>query len=384
MRRRPRRLATCGLFAGIGGFELGLSGAGHPTVLLCEQSARARRVLALRFPGTAQWADIATLSGLPAGTELVSAGFPCQDLSSAGTKAGIDGPRTGIVHHVFRLLATARPPWVLLETVPFALHLDRGRAARRVAEGLERLGYRWAWRVLDSREFGLAQRRRRLFILGASDDDPRDVLLGDEQPPTRWPTPDIADHIGFYWTEGRRGHSLTADAVPPIKAGSQKGFKNAPAVLTPAGRVVYPTLKAAEELQGFPPGWTDVDPGRPGAHYRWAQLGNAVSVPVARWLGDRLARPARYEPGADPPVDASRPLPYAAYNVGPGRRTAPVGPRAAIRPAGSLASLDTGGWPALSSTAARGFAARARAGGLAYPEGFIERIEAFAEEDPHG
>jgi DNA (cytosine-5)-methyltransferase 1 len=96
-------LRVAGLFAGIGGIEAGMHDAGHQTVVLCEWDASARRVLADRFPAVPLHGDIAEVEGLP-DADLVTAGFPCQDLSQAGRTAGISGRRSGLVGHVFRLL----------------------------------------------------------------------------------------------------------------------------------------------------------------------------------------------------------------------------------------------------------------------------------------
>src|SRR5271155_5752230 len=97
-------MKVAGLFAGIGGFELGMASAGHQSCLLCEIWAPARAVLAARMPYAPLEGDIADLTDLPAEVEAVVAGFPCQDLSQAGATAGIGGKRSGLVGHVFRLL----------------------------------------------------------------------------------------------------------------------------------------------------------------------------------------------------------------------------------------------------------------------------------------
>src|SRR5262245_8688013 len=124
------RLRVVGLFAGIGGIELGLRAAGHETVLLCEVEPAACAVLKARFPDEPLVGDVAELVELPQ-ADLIAAGFPCQDLSQAGRTAGIGGRQSGLVEHVFRLLDGPNDPtWLLLENVPFMLQLDRGRAMR--------------------------------------------------------------------------------------------------------------------------------------------------------------------------------------------------------------------------------------------------------------
>ena len=118
-----------GLFAGIGGLELGFKQAGASTKLLCEVWAPAQTVLRERFPDVPLWSDVGNLRELP-DVDVVSAGFPCTDLSQAGRMAGIQGEASGLVRHLFELLKDARPRWVVIENVRNMLVLDRGRAMR--------------------------------------------------------------------------------------------------------------------------------------------------------------------------------------------------------------------------------------------------------------
>src|SRR5262249_17246004 len=106
--KRARKLAAAGLFAGIGGFELGLPRPGHPPRLLCEIDPAAQAVLKHQFAKTLIVSDV-TKTGelceaLPKDVQLLAAGFPCQDLSQAGSSEGIDGARSGLVSQVFKLL----------------------------------------------------------------------------------------------------------------------------------------------------------------------------------------------------------------------------------------------------------------------------------------
>ena len=163
-------LRVAGLFAGIGGIELGLERAGHRSELLCELDPGARRVLETHFPGVEISEDVTELDELPE-VDLVAAGFPCQDLSQAGGKRGIGGAKSSVVEHLFRLLGTARelgrqPPFVLIENVSYMLRLDRGGAMGFLVDELESLGYRWAYRVVDARAFGIPQRRQRVADVG--------------------------------------------------------------------------------------------------------------------------------------------------------------------------------------------------------------------------
>lgn len=217
-----RRLPAVGLFSGVGGIELGLSRAGHESLIVCEVDEVASAVLQHRFPDVDYHADVCTLDALPADTQLVAGGFPCQDLSQAGRTAGIEGARSGLVGQVFRLIEQRQVPWLFLENVPFMLQLSKGRALDVIMSALEHHGYQWAYRVVDSRAFGLPQRRRRVLIVASLDEDPRGVLFADDAGKPE-PLDREGRACGFYWTEGVRGLGWAVDAVPTLKGGLHGG-----------------------------------------------------------------------------------------------------------------------------------------------------------------
>ena len=311
-------LIVAGLFAGIGGLELGFERSGAKTRLLCEIDPDARRVLRKRFPDIPIVDDIRSIKRLPNRVNVVTAGFPCQDLSMAGGKSGIHGSASSIVQHLFDLLSKSEVEWVVIENVYFMLQLDHGRGIRVLADRLEGLGYRWAYRVIDTISF-LPQRRRRVFMIGSLSHDPRSVVF-DEANHSSEDKREFPSNVplGFYWTEGRSGVGLTADAVPPLKAGSTIGIPSPPAILLPEGIVGTPSLADCERLQGFPAGWTlPALPQGKGHDQRWRLVGNAVSVPVARWIGKRIKRATRRPPveAAGTPIKRGRAWPVGGYNV---------------------------------------------------------------------
>ena len=280
-------MKVAGLFAGIGGIELGLDQAGCTTSLLCEIDPRAQAVLRHRFPGVPIESDIHEILRLPRGIDLLAAGFPCQDLSQVGGTEGIFGRRSGLVREVFRLMAVSRPSWVLIENVPFLLKLDRGSGIGYLVRNLERLGYRWAYRVIDTRAFGLPHRRERVFLLASCVEDPAKYLFAQDRPtPEIKSRPEIAH--GFYWTEGTRGLGWAVDAVPTIKGGSGLGIPSPPAIWFPDGRFSTPEIRDAERLQGFPADWSRAAEAAGRPSFRWTLVGNAVSVPAAGWIGRQL------------------------------------------------------------------------------------------------
>lgn len=372
-----RQHVVAGLFAGIGGIELGLHRRGHRTALFCENEPTAMAVLSTRFPGVPLHSDVRSLKSLPRDTSLVTAGFPCQDLSQAGMTKGIAGTRSSLVGEVFRLIADSRVPWVLLENVPFMLQLGRGEAMNLIATTFERLGYRWAFRVVDSRAFGLPQRRRRVYFLATTEGDPRSVLFSDEYKAPDEPVKNgNAVACGFYWTEGLRGLGWAVDAVPTLKGGSTIGIPSPPAIIMPDRSIVTPGIEDAERLQGFPRNWTKPAEtvARPGA--RWKLVGNAVSVRAAAWIGRRLRHPGILREYQVSSLSKRKTWPTAAWNVGDGRVAVECSEWPVHSKYTSLETLLTvTKLRRLSAKATRGFLSRAGQGKLRFPDGFISAVE---------
>ncbi len=360
-----------GLFAGIGGIELGLAQAGHSTIGLCENAPSAAAVLKMRVDAP-NFGDIRTMADLPGDTDLVTAGFPCQDLSQAGRTTGIGGTKSSLVGQVFRLLDQTKVDWVLLENVSFMLRLDGGSAMRHLVEEFESRGYLWAYRVVNSRSF-LPQRRERVFFLASRTGDPADVLLTDEVEPVVTDTRLETHAHGFYWTEGIRGLGWGPDCVPTLKNGSTIGIPSPPAILRPNGDVITPSIADAERLQGFAAGWTSPASLSGRESLRWSLVGNAVSVPIAKWIGQRLCEPGQYDVSRDRCLNGR--WPTAARYDGDKRSAVSIGshPMAAQNLPLEQFLQDQG--KPLSIRATTGFLSRARRGTLRFVPGFLESLE---------
>jgi DNA (cytosine-5)-methyltransferase 1 len=370
-------MRIAGLFAGIGGFELGMHRAGHTTALLCDVLPSAQAVLRARFPNVEYRDDITKLRSLPREVDVVCAGFPCQDLSQAGRTAGLDGERSGLIGEVFRLLSRRRVQTVVVENVPFMLQLNGGNAMRAIVDEFERRGYRWAYRVVDSYSFGLPQRRERVFLVASRELDPSAVLLADDVPIDRPASALGLRAHGFYWTEGLGGLGWAVDAVPTLKNGSTIGIPSPPAVLMPDGRIVKPGLRDAERLQGFDADWTQPAEAVARTSARWSLVGSAVSVPVAQWLGERLASPSRYDEGRDGPFSTAGKAPRAARFDGKHRTSVAIGtdPLGQRPPPLTDFLTDVEGQQLLSAKATLGFLSRTRRAKLRFVPGFIAAVE---------
>lgn len=398
------------LFAGIGGFDLGLEAAGHECAGQVEIDAFCGRVLAERFPRASKWTDVrhigsdslnsqyrdwlvdrgfaepesrgrATLE--PEQLDLLCGGFPCQDLSIAGKRAGLAGERSGLFSEIVRIAKAIRPTWGLFENVPGLLSSHGGRDFWLVLQGLRECWPAVGYRILDSRYFGVPQRRRRVFLVcGPSEADVRAVLFEPEG--GGWDSQaggeagarvaaSLTSGVGAASNDPRRrreddenlvvtspltsscfkrhdedtdtliAHSLNAEGhdasedgtgrgVPLVAAtlnsgGNDGGFRTetgehlsynrqsggdvrlSPGLPSlhsgqvPATGVRRLTPLECERLQGFPDGWTclclPLDAYRTGPDEsallckcpdspRYRALGNAVTVNVTRWLGQRM------------------------------------------------------------------------------------------------
>jgi DNA (cytosine-5)-methyltransferase 1 len=168
------------LFAGVGGFDLALERAGVTVVASCEIDKYAQKVLGEHFPNSTIISDVKDVTGdqlkqlgFDGNDGIIVGGFPCQDLSVAGKRAGLAGARSGLFWEICRILDETKAKWFVLENVPGLLSSNDGRDMGTVIGALVERGYGVAYRILDAQYFGVAQRRRRVFIVGCLGDDGR-------------------------------------------------------------------------------------------------------------------------------------------------------------------------------------------------------------------
>ncbi len=340
-------MRTVALMEGIGGFGLAAERSGMETVAYSEIDPACSELLATRWPQASPLGDITKITeeALHAlgPVDLVTAGWPCQDVSVAGRRAGLAGARSGLWREVVRVLGVLRPRWFVGENVPGLLSSKGGEDMGTVLWQLGELGYGWAYRVLDARYFGVAQRRRRVLIVGCLGDPARaaEVLLepeGGEWHPassrearegvanaltggsgkrggpddnsaqgghliataladaaSRCPHGSLAcpDCDGAVDAFSETGQGWWGEGIAPIRSeGENRPSRPSTVVVGKAVRRLMPV--ECERLQGFPAGWTEGF----ADSTRYRMLGNAICVPVAEWVLRRLA--------ADPPGSRDR------------------------------------------------------------------------------
>ena len=176
-------LTGVSLFAGVGGFDLAMERNGVKVVATVEIDKKCNEVLAKHFPTAKQFTDVQQVTGkdlLDAGFDptrgIITGGFPCQDLSVAGKRAGLAGERSGLFWEIARLVEETQTEWFILENVPGLLSSNGGKDFGIVLREMADLGYSIGWRVLDAQYFGVPQRRRRVFIVGSRTAGPERTL----------------------------------------------------------------------------------------------------------------------------------------------------------------------------------------------------------------
>lgn len=325
-----RYLSVC---SGIEAASVAWAPLGFSPVAFAEVEPFPCAVLARHYPDVPNLGDMTMIDGssLRGRVHVLVGGTPCQSFSVAGLRRGLDDERGNLALEFARLADECNPAFIVWENVPGVLS-DRGNAfgcllAALAGENAPLLppGGRWtdsgyvlgpgrtiAWRILDAQYFGLAQRRRRVFLVACpcGGADPRKVLfefggLRRDTPPSREKGQDITQALarslgtggpddnraqgGFYvpqiveqamsckWSKGTSGPA--GDEHHNLIAG--------PGALAKVRRL---TPTECERLMGFPDGYTNIFyHGKPAADApRYRALGNSMAVPVMRWIGKRI------------------------------------------------------------------------------------------------
>lgn len=292
-------------FSGIGGLELGFERAGLAVNFQCEIKPFCNAILAKHWPSVKRHDDVRTLDpdDIPV-ADIWAAGFPCQDLSLArmGKRNGLRGQQSGLFHDFIELARERMPRAIILENVHGLLSSHRGRDFAIVLKALDELGYGVAWRVLNSKEFGVPQQRRRVYVV-AVDRDPQSAaeILFEPKCGGRNPSPSRSNGAkspSLFQTiigDARTGplvksiaHCIYAESARHTGTDWSRNY-----VWYPDGRVRRFTPNEVERVQGFPKDWTlplDRLAGQSDRidSLRYHAVGNSVTPAVAEWVGRRL------------------------------------------------------------------------------------------------
>ena len=286
------------LFAGIGGFTLGLERAGFETVAFCEIEPYAQKVLRKNWPEIPIYDDVRDITaerlvsdGIK--VDVITGGFPCQDISVAGNQAGIqDGTRSGLWSECARLIGELRPRYAIFENVTNLLNGERGTWFKRVLWDISALGYDAEWHCIPASELGAHHHRDRVWIICY----PRKVLLENSRHGRGWDT-ESAFRGQDAQTERQCDTDQTSrsskDVADTLYAGLQRGIHR------------RQDQERQDELGHFGCGssayrqprknqW-DIEPnvgrvanGIPARSHRLKCLGNAVVPPIPELLGGAI------------------------------------------------------------------------------------------------
>jgi DNA (cytosine-5)-methyltransferase 1 len=300
------------LFSGVGGLDLGFERQGFPISWACDKEKHCRTILAKHFPKAKIYDDVCTIDPTKVdAVDIVIGGFPCQDLSVAGGRKGLDGERSGLFYEFIRIVRDmpTRPSFVVVENVPGMLTSNNGRDFAVV---LNEMVKQWspksiAWRTLDSRYFGVPQKRERVFIVADLRGERASEIL-DLKTDMRGDIRERAKKGKHFVSTFSQLFDEYATEYPQAIRKSRKaqtsndfetwiktdyantlnlfdvGQRSSVLVIENEDITRILTPIEWERLQGFPDNWTEGLSDRA----RYNQMGNAVTVNVAEWIAKRL------------------------------------------------------------------------------------------------
>ena len=263
-------------------------------------------LLKQKYPNVKNYGDITQYEKWNIGQfDILVGGTPCQSFSIAGKRGGTADERGALMYAYLGIVETYRPSWIIWENVPGVLSSNSGYDFTSFLAGLEKCGYGWAYRVLDAQYFGVPQRRRRVFVVGHSDNrtdlaakvlfEPEslcgDIAAGSE---TQKETTDaIGKGVNYFRRGGNFKYHKDKKAATLRSSAASDCFD---LVLAKEKRYIRRlTPLECERLQGCPDDYTQIEwRGKPAEQcpdsLRYKAIGNSMAVPVMRWIGERIKR----------------------------------------------------------------------------------------------
>ena len=283
------------LFAGIGGFRLGMESAGHKCIGFCEIDKFARKSYKSIFQteGEIEFHDIRDVSDdefkkLRGKVDVICGGFPCQAFSIAGRRLGFEDTRGTLFFEIARAAKQIQPRFLFLENVKGLLNHDKGRTFTTILTTLDELGFDVEWQVLNSKDFGVPQNRERVFIIGhlrgertrrvfpmlKTRSDKSIIQLGNIK------------KTGSFGGNPQCGRIYSPDGLAPC-LNTMQGGQREPKILID-GRVRKLTPHECWRLQGFPDWAFDKAQEVNSNSQLYKQAGNSVTVSVIAAIAKEL------------------------------------------------------------------------------------------------
>lgn len=323
----PIRFSFIDLFAGIGGFRLGMQKVGGECLFSSEWDKYAQKTYFANY-GEVPFGDICeerVKSFIPEEFDVLSAGFPCQPFSISGRMKGFEDTRGTLIYEVFKILERHKPKVVLLENVKQLVYHDSGKTLSVILKNLQELGYTCTWKVLNASSFGVPQNRERIIIVGCNTGVSFDfdrVRVSEIKPKLKHFLDDDADFqlleepysLIDHPTVQKSGLVFVGYRNKTIrKNGVRKGTENLSRVHKQPNRIyssegVHPALPSQEtsgrfwikdgdvvrkltidecyRIMGFPEGFRRIGP----MSEQYRQIGNSVCVPMVTEVSREIVR----------------------------------------------------------------------------------------------
>ena len=239
--------------------------------------------------------------------DLLVGGTPCQSFSLAGSRRGLEDPRGDLALEFLKIVNVKKPKWFIWENVPGILSSNKGKDFETFFKEIQKLGYGFAYRILDAQYFGVPQRRRRVFVVGHYRGwlMPTKVLFDGTD--VLWDTSTLKEGIksktllGFGGIiESNNKAREKRKVASTIKAGYYKCYNDSEnldnLIISKNGKTMIRRLTPVEceRLQGFPDNYTKIswkgkDPNHCPDGPRYKAIGNSMAIPVMQWIGKRIS-----------------------------------------------------------------------------------------------